>query len=87
MTLPRSSRSSRPSSTLSRTNSDIGMAGNQSPQPPLSSCEQATSLNMVTGNHPATRGPRWLPHILPIEALEATLGDKTVTYLQYNGRL
>ena len=91
MTLPRNTSSSRSTSTLPRASSDVGMTGNQNtsssaliPPPPLSSCMPATSLNTVTGNHPATRGPRWLPHILPIEALDASFGDKTVIYLHYH---
>ena len=86
MTLPRSSNSTASSTTpLPRTSSDVGMAEGaaaETPPPPLSACMPATSLNTIPGTHSATKAPtRWLPHILPIDALDASFGDnKTVMH-------
>ena len=99
MTLPRSSNPTSSSTTpLPRTSSDIGMAEGAAaltPPPPLSACMPATSLNTIPGTHSATKSSgtktstRWLPHILPIDALDASFGDnKTVNgvfMVQSNG--
>ena len=84
MTLPRTTSSSRSSSTLPRASSDVGMTGNPTsssaltPPPALSSCMPATSLNAVSGNSPSTKNSRWLPHIMPIDGSNAAYGDKSV---------
>ena len=81
MALKRTSSATHSPTAIPRASSDLAMTTRtsiQTPPPPLSSCMPATSLNTVSC---VPKTSRWLPHIMPIEGSEASIGDRTVLYL------